>query len=384
MAQLEIFTDKINLNFEKKIKILDFFDPSFLNDPAAYKRKIIRYSKVNEAESIKKIKSGLQDLCWEDDQIKKCCDLYLDIKTFNLAHYATESWKLKKRHYITVIDSAAELIHLAGLPCKEKSILAVLDNSIAEFLGIISVIRQTMDIKTCKFVTENLALYIKSEFYKRQTVEKGSVKALNKTIPPGNARTIVLTAAANMLVQFKEPWMHKFVQTLMSDHSLPIRYRALFLLHYYYENDKNAFWRIVQERISTETDAGCLQLLLYSLAAERIISDDAVAVEDVFLIFSARFKNKFAVANIELLRSFYALKIKFMSIHAKEKTYQDFLSYTNGKDFSTAAIWQVSQFLFEKTKGADFYNRKEEIEIFSGFVDAVIESDKKSFTTNAN
>ncbi len=269
-------------------------------------------------------------------------DSLVSVESFYSSYKEHETKKLLKSAYTPIYEAARNLFDVVNNGNYHNDKVAInVHFEVALFAKILTERKIKLPVEIKTWINKLCKYLLNAPTYKR-AYEDGDLTTIWSAYSP-DARSIAIDILVILLYREKTQEISDTLNTLMSDNTQHIRYKALCTLNYFWGYQRDTFWRILRERIPVELDGLCLNALIKSVNYRDIIAAYSAEVENIIV----QFRNIVSINKIadEIVSSYVNLLIRMYLYHHNTMAKDIIKECTNSKTFSRQLLILLMQLI---------------------------------------
>ncbi|MBF4485765.1 SMEK domain-containing protein [Flavobacterium sp. CSZ] len=247
------------------------------------------------------------------------------------------------------------------------------DDAIANFGNILSAWPKKINLET-QFFLKRIALhYMYIEQYKEKNHQSGDLSSRNGGFYSPNARITSVRTLMNLMYDSHDRELETVVLELISDNMAVVRLKALSSLSYFWNTDKENFWKKTFERVAGETDGLCLNEIISRLCYDNLIKECLENIQKISSLISRRLYNSENGVSQDLWRSYVVLLLIRILRHDRENAINEIKAILGNREFSRALIFEINGTIDSFNKGNNFIVNLKEYSVLFEVLKQVLE-----------
>jgi hypothetical protein len=242
----------------------------------------------------------------------EACKLIKKIEPFTGKYDYNNSETPDKKEFEELVPLVSALFEISKTQTLfSQRLLFNCDYEVSRYAKLVASNIINADPDTRNFVEEIALHYISDPNYMEVVYQEGESKTRSSVFSP-TPRTAATGALIYLLDSDTTGKVAPLVKSLVSDNITFVRYKALRALPFFWQQERDIFWKILEERVPKEKDGLCLHELIKSVGWDNIIKEEQALVEKISALAIVNLLDNDGDATMELWRGYATLILRLL------------------------------------------------------------------------
>jgi DNA replication protein DnaC len=276
------------------------------------------------------------------------------VEPFNAKYDHNNSDKPPKSAFEPLIPTVTELYQLSKNESSFNERLSFnCDYEVSRFAKVVARHEGKLNKKTRAFVEDVAFYYINHENYKEKEYEKGEIKNRWGAYSP-TPRTAATLTFVHLLYSDKSGQFAPIMRSLISDNKQIVRFKALHAMTIFWHKHRDQFWKMLEERVQTETDGMCLHEIINSVCYDNIILENKSEVERIALLAGTNLFHSKEEPVSDVWQVYIVLLLKLLIKYNSAVASTIIYDNLNQKSFIKSLVFEITIVIDPHAKGNDY------------------------------